>query len=166
MTLPHQPVVAPTTGQAASGQTRAEGAGLAAPPAQPPDVELPDQIVQSLRLQATAGGGEARMHLRPEYLGELTVRVVVDNGVVTARLEAEVPAVREWIERHEVSLRQALGAHGLTLEELIVSDKAAGDQSRDQDHKRQSNHQDPDQPSPRGRRRRPDEASPRFEVVA
>lgn len=147
------------------GPARTEGVGPTPPPPPPADAGLPDQIVQSLRLHMTSGGGEARVHLRPEYLGELTVRVVVDNGVVTARLEAEVPAVREWIERHEVSLRQALGEHGLTLDALIVSDTAEGEEAAARDP-RQPRDEEADEPRARPRRlRRDDEEAPRFEVV-
>jgi len=162
--FPHLTLMA-SSPQLAAESVRAESPGLAPPAAPPSDAELPDQIVQSLRLQAIQGGGEARVHLRPEYLGELTVRVQVQNGVVTARLEAEVPAVREWIERHEVSLRQALGEHGLTLEALIISDKAEGEESFARDPHQEQDPRDPDKPSPRGRRRQADGDAPRFEVV-
>jgi flagellar hook-length control protein FliK len=135
----------------------------AAPPAAP-DAELPDQIVQSLRLQITSGGGEARVHLRPEYLGELTVRVVVQDGVVSARLEAERPAVREWIERHEMSLRQALGEQGLTLDALQVSDHGADDPLDRGDRESDAEREAPERR--RRPRRDPDEDAPRFEITA
>lgn len=144
-------------------QARIETSSAA--PALPDEPELADQIVQSLRLHATSGGGEARVQLRPEYLGELTIRLVVDDGVVTARVEAELPAVREWIERHEVSLRQALGEHGLTLDALNVSDGGQSEETLDRDAREHT----PDQPSS-GRQRRPrrhtGDDGPRFEVTA
>lgn len=128
------------------------------------EAELPDQIVQSLRLQITGGGGEARVQLRPEYLGELSIRVVVDDGVVTARLEAEVPAVREWIERHEVSLRQALGEHGLALDELSVSDRGGSDEVLDGHEQEEASDRERPQHHRRARRRADDDR-PRFEVT-
>lgn len=137
----------------------------AAAPQESREPELPEQIVQSLRLQATAGGGEARVQLRPEYLGELTIRVVVEGGAVTARLEAEVPAVREWIERHEVSLRQALGEHGLTLDELSVSDRGGSDGALD-DAERDDTAERESPQHHRRARRRADDDEPRFEVTA
>ena len=164
--LPHPTPVAVAPHQAAAVTVRTDGPGLTPGSASSPvDNELPDQIVQSLKLQATQGGGEARVLLRPEYLGELTVRVVVEHGVVTARLEADVPAVREWIERHEGSLRQALGEHGLKLEELVVSDKAERRDADGRDREPHSDGRDRDEPSPQRRRRREDGQAPRFEVV-
>jgi hypothetical protein len=141
---------------------RVEASAQAARPAD--EAELPDQIVQSLRLQITSGGGEARVHLRPEYLGALTVRVLVEDGVVSARLEAERPAVREWIERHEVSLRQALGEHGLTLDALNVSDHGSDDTLDRGDGEPTSDSHTPDRQ--RRPRRRRDGHAPRFEVTA
>ncbi|MGE0463714.1 MAG: flagellar hook-length control protein FliK [Vicinamibacterales bacterium] len=137
----------------------------AAAPQESSEPELPEQIVQSLRLQATAGGGEARVQLRPEYLGELTIRVVVEDGAVTARLEAEAPAVREWIERHEVSLRQALGEHGLTLDELSVSDRGGSGGALDEGERDDTAERESPQHHRRARRRADDD-EPRFEVTA
>jgi len=126
---------------------------------------LEHQIVQSLRLHATSGGGEAQVRLRPEYLGEVTIKVVVEDGVVSARLEASVPAVRDWAERHESSLRQALGEHGLTLDTFSVHDQPSADESRERFDR------DPDRDQePRDRQRRPrrrdETAGPRFVVEA
>jgi hypothetical protein len=123
---------------------------------------LADQIVQSLRLHATSGGGEARVQLRPEYLGEVTVRVVVEHGTVSARLEADVPAVREWVERNELSLRQALGEHGLTLESLSVGEHDRGGDGPDPEGRRQDSGAET---PPRHRRQRRRDGEPRFEVT-
>ena len=44
------------------------------------DTDLQEQVVQSIRVQALEGGGEARVRLRPEYLGELVLSVVAQTG--------------------------------------------------------------------------------------
>jgi flagellar hook-length control protein FliK len=126
---------------------------------------LEHQIVQSLRLHATSGGGEARVRLRPEYLGEVTIKVVVEDGVVSARLEASVPAVRDWAERHESSLRQALGEHGLTLDTFSVHDQPSADESRERFDRDPERDQEP-RDRQRRPRRRDETAGPRFEVEA
>ncbi len=139
----------------------ATGAPLWAPPV---EQDLQHQIVQSLWLHGREGGGEARVRLKPEYLGELSVRVSVQQGVVTARLEAETPAVREWIERHEASLRQALGDYGLTLESLTVEEPARDERPGRRDGEDRREHEQPEH-QPRRPRRRPGEDEPRFEVL-
>ncbi|MEZ5284215.1 MAG: flagellar hook-length control protein FliK [Vicinamibacterales bacterium] len=157
----HATLAAPTPHLA--GAAQAQAAGGPAPGAPPAEVELPDQIVQSLRLQVGRGGGEARVQLKPDYLGELNVRVTVENGVVTARLEAQVPAVREWIERHEASLRQALGDQGLKLETLVVSETADTEDTTPDG--RSAPEERDEQQAPSRRRQRPDGSTPCFEII-
>jgi flagellar hook-length control protein FliK len=85
------------------------------------DRELPGQIVQAIRLQVADGGGDAVVRLQPHLLGELVVSIRVSEGVVTAALQSDTPAVRQWIETHEASLRASLADHGLQLDRLVVT---------------------------------------------
>ncbi len=139
--------------------------GLAAPVSERPvgETELARQVVHSIRLQAMAGGGEAQVRLRPDYLGELTVAVKVERGVVSASLHAETPAVRQFIEANEASLRQALAEHGLHLDKLTILDEAPQPKSADQERRGQAREEQPRQQSPR--RPRPEAESATFEVV-
>jgi flagellar hook-length control protein FliK len=127
------------------------------------DTDLPEQIVQSIRLQALDLGGEARVRLRPEYLGEVVVSVRVDRGAVTATLQADTPAVRRWIETHEASLRTGLAEHGLHLDRLIVSEPAKSE-SDPEERRRQSSEEQPARKQPRRSPRNEEEAGT-FEVV-
>ena len=78
------------------------------------------QIVQSIRLHAVQGTTEARVQLKPEHLGALNITLKVEQNQVTATIQADVAAVRAWIESHESSLRQALSEQGLQLAKLVV----------------------------------------------
>jgi flagellar hook-length control protein FliK len=120
--------------------------------------EVAPQLVQAMRVQVSQGGGEARVHLRPEHLGAVTIDVRVENGRVTASFNAEVPAVRQWLESHEGSLRQGLSEQGLHLERFVVnkdgdSPNREGQQGRDDGRRRQA------------RRGRADEEQVTFEVI-
>lgn len=89
------------------------------------------QIVKSIRLQAVQGTTEARVQLKPEHLGNLNITLKVEHNQVTATIQADVAAVRQWIESHEASLRQALSEQGLHLARLVVhpdDQQAAGEQ--------------------------------------
>lgn len=92
----------------------------AGPSADVPDADTMDRLVQSLRLQFYRGGGEAVVHIRPEHLGPLKVSLRVERGLVTARVNADNPAVAEWLQANEQTLREAMQANGLSLERLIV----------------------------------------------
>lgn len=125
--------------------------------------ELPAQVVQSIRLQAIDGGGEAIVRLRPDYLGELVVAVKVENGAVSAALQSDTPAVRKWVESNEASLRQALAEHGLQLDRLTVSDEAPPAESGERD--RQERPRDEEETQPEGRRQRKPAPDATFEVI-
>jgi len=97
------------------------------------DAELPSQLIDAIRLQARSGVQEARIRLRPEVLGEVSIAISVAGGAVSATIEAESPAVRQWIERHEGMLRERLSDQGLQLAQLEVK---ADDRQRDSERQR------------------------------
>lgn len=140
---------------------------LAAPaPVLDPAIEahVPQQIVQSIRMQAIDGGGEAVLRLRPEYLGDVVVAVKVEQGSVTAALQSDTPAVRQWVERNESMLRQGLAEHGLQLERLTVTEKAAETENEASPDREKQSHEEPSHQQSRRRRAQTDEAT--FEVTA
>lgn len=91
-----------------------------AEPAVADDVQA--QIVKSMRLQWSGGAGEARVTLKPEYLGEVVATIKVEQGVVTATLQADTPEVRRLLETQTASLREALVEHGLKLDRVVISE--------------------------------------------
>ena len=125
--------------------------------------ELPAQVVQSIRMQAIDGGGEAIVRLRPDYLGELVVAVKVENGAVVAALQSDTPAVRKWIETNEATLRQALAEHGLQLDRLTVSDEAPAAESGARARQDRHEHEHESRPQPRRPRKPAPDAT--FEVI-
>ncbi len=163
-------LVMPATGVPAALEPRDNGRaslGLAAPAAAGEgaslDEVLPTQIIRTIRLQWQAGQGEARVQLRPDYLGELTVAVKVDHGAVTATLHAEAPEVRRWLESHSGSLRDALAEQGLRLDRLIVADEHGRPDAPDA-QRREGQPGEDGQAPPRRRRGRPTAAGSTFDV--
>ncbi len=121
------------------------------------------QIVKSLRMQWTGGMGEARVTLKPEYLGEVTASIKVEQGVVTATLQADTPEVRRWMESHTATLRDALVDHGLKLDRLTVSEP---DRQAAQGDRQGKPRQQPRDQAPRPRaRREASETDVPFEVT-
>lgn len=141
-------------GTAPAAAPSGAASAAAAPPAPPP--ELPatvlDQIVKSLRVQSREGVSEARIQLRPEHLGALSIVLKVEGGAVTAVIRAESADVQEWVLSHQQSLREQLEAAGLRLSDLTVSPDA-------------ERRREPQHAPPRPRTRRADGSQPRFEVV-
>jgi flagellar hook-length control protein FliK len=130
-----------------------------------PEGMLPEstvnQIVQAIRLQWANGTGEARITLEPEQFGDVTVSLRVEHGQVTARVEADTPVVREWLQSNQQTLRHGLAEQNLRLDRLEV---AAPPESRDADRRDDARQRGGDQPPPRRQRRLQGQET--FEVVA
>jgi flagellar hook-length control protein FliK len=126
-------------------------------------VETATQIVQAIRMQIMRDGGEAHIRLDPRQFGDMSVRIRVDHGQVTARVEADAPVVREWLQSNQHVLRQNLAGQQLTLDRLEVHEPLApsDDQRRDRQPAR-----DQERPHQRGTSRRRPETGELFEVVA
>jgi flagellar hook-length control protein FliK len=114
------------------------------------------QIVKSIRLQAVQGTTEARVQLKPEHLGNLNITLKVEHNQVTATIQADVAAVRRWIESHESSLRQALSEQGLQLASLVV---------RPDDEQASSDERNGERPGRQPRRRSWRDEEQTFEVL-
>ncbi|MEZ5290636.1 MAG: flagellar hook-length control protein FliK [Vicinamibacterales bacterium] len=121
------------------------------------------QIVRSLRMQWAGSLGEARVTLKPEFLGQVTASITVERGTVTATLHADTPEVRRWMEANAGTLRDALVEHGLRLDRLEVAEPPREGAEPDRQGRQRGRQQD----APRERpRRRPDDGQDRpFELT-
>ena len=112
------------TGVMTFSQTLAqtEPAAAAAPQAMPQtDYEVPKQIVDQARLIQRGQDTEMVIHLKPEHLGDLTLRVSVDtDGAVNASFHSNNAEVRTIIENTLVQLRQELNNQGLKVDNVGV----------------------------------------------
>ncbi len=63
---------------------------------------------------------EVRIQLKPDHLGELKIKVAVEQGVVSAEFITENQAVKNIIEAHLPELRSALQDLGTQVAELAV----------------------------------------------
>ncbi len=112
------------------------------------DAGLERQIVQAVRLQWRDGAGSARVALDPAFLGSVSITLHVERGAVTASIRAENPDVRAWLAANQPSLRDALARHGLSLDQLHISDEASPD-AEDDDGRRQEPREQPVPPQPK-----------------
>lgn len=79
-----------------------------------------DQIVDQARMINRPHNSEMVVRLKPEHLGELTLRVTVESGVVSASFHSNNPEVRSVIEASLPQLRQELSTQGLKVEYVGV----------------------------------------------
>ena len=86
-----------------------------------PDYEVPRQIVEQARLLRTLNDTQMVIRLKPEHLGELTLRVAVgSDGAVQASFHSDNAHVRNVIENSLVQLRQELTNQGLKVDRVGV----------------------------------------------
>ncbi len=119
---------AETPAQPASVQTgtppiQTEQAAPAAEVPQRPqtDYEIPRQIVEQARLLRTLNDTQMIIRLKPEHLGELTLRVAVgSDGAVQASFHSDNAHVRSVIENSLVQLRQELNTQGIKVDRVGV----------------------------------------------
>ena len=85
------------------------------------EFNITGQIVEHARMIRSAQNTEMVIHLKPEHLGELTLRVsVTSNGSVNASFHSDNAAVRAMIENTIVHLKQELANQGLKVDSVQV----------------------------------------------
>jgi hypothetical protein len=72
------------------------------------------------------GGGEMRIRLNPDHLGELHVKVSTDGQRVGLSIQASDPAAKQVLEESLGYLRDSLASQSLTLGKVDVSVQAPG----------------------------------------
>ncbi|MBP2650215.1 MAG: Flagellar hook-length control protein-like protein [Firmicutes bacterium] len=78
------------------------------------------QIVDQARVINRSNNSEMIIKLKPEHLGELTLKIVVENGAVSAKFLTNQPEVRSAIEASLPQLRQELSNQGLKVDQVGV----------------------------------------------
>lgn len=108
----------------ALSNTDATTSTKAAVPAQVPVQQFAEQMSKFLvkQFQLTQGNGisEAKISLTPEHLGQVDIRIVMQNGQLTAQFMTDNPMARDLLDNQMSQLRLALNGQGLNVERLEV----------------------------------------------
>lgn len=94
------------------------------------------QIVQKAKLINLPELAEMKIQLKPDFLGKLHLNVSVENGVVTAKFNAESHQVKAIIEANLNTLRDALSEQGVKVDQLVVNVGTGTEYSGFQEHAR------------------------------
>ena len=89
-------------------------------PVETPDPQPVDQVANAVIERVEAGGGEARIHLHPVELGEVTIRVHTDGDNVRIAIHAERREAMNVLRDHTQDLSTLLGERGLNLSDVNV----------------------------------------------
>ena len=116
-----QPISAAPTGSVPAQNVVSAEPVQEASPSPRADYEIPRQIVEQARLLRTMTDTQMVIRLKPEHLGELTLRVAVGaDGSVQASFHSDNAHVRNVIENSLMQLRQELNNQGLKVDRVGV----------------------------------------------
>jgi len=80
-----------------------------------------EQIVRRAVVQVRDGQHEARIDLKPEFLGHVRMQVITENQQVTVKILTEFGFVKDMIENNIHQLKADLQQHGLEVDKVDVS---------------------------------------------
>ncbi|MCL5676670.1 MAG: flagellar hook-length control protein FliK, partial [Firmicutes bacterium] len=90
----------------------------------PAPVEARDilgQVIGRVKVSVSGERTEARIHLVPEQLGPVDLKVSMEGGQLTARFHVATGQVKEILEQHLLELKQALHDQGFRVEQFSVT---------------------------------------------
>ncbi len=107
--------------QAQAG-TASAGFGAIAPPGASVGMQdMIDAIRATIEIAARQGATQARIALRPEDLGHITIHLSQTSAGLLARVSAETPAAAQALVAGRAELHQSLSSLGLSLLRLDIS---------------------------------------------
>lgn len=84
--------------------------------------EVINQIVDKIKVEVKSDvSTEIKLTLKPEHLGDVSMKIQTQNGIVTAQFIAESQRVKEVIEAGFDQLRESLQEQGVNISQLSVS---------------------------------------------
>lgn len=102
-----------------NNQTQAQKAEFSMP--QPVRTsEVINQVVEQAKVVLGQDKSEMVIHLKPDHLGKLELKVVTEQGIVAAKFVAENNQVKEIIEANMQLLKDALEKQGLSIDNVSV----------------------------------------------
>lgn len=84
-------------------------------------VDVFEQITSKIRLVSREDYSEIRIQLKPDNLGKLLLKVVLEKGELIAKFTAENNHVKEIIESNFSELKDSLQERGINVHSLSVS---------------------------------------------
>ncbi|MGI6083817.1 MAG: flagellar hook-length control protein FliK [Acetivibrionales bacterium] len=80
-----------------------------------------NQVMMKVKLMAGENRQEMEMHLKPDSLGKLSLKIIHERGEILAKITAENQQVKGILESNIQMLKDALEKSGLTVQNISVS---------------------------------------------
>ncbi len=91
--------------------------------------EILTQIIDKAKIVFNGDKSEMVLSMRPESLGKLSMKIVTENGIITAKFIAESQQVKEVLESNMQLLKDTLEKQGFSVQGFSVS--VGGNPSRE-----------------------------------
>lgn len=83
--------------------------------------EAIQSVINNAQALSQKGGGEMKMILKPEHLGEIQLKVSMQGNQVNVSMVAEKPEAKKLLEQNIQELKHGLATHNLSMEKVDVS---------------------------------------------
>jgi len=82
--------------------------------------EVVEQVVKKAALLVKMNSSEMKIDLQPDFLGKMTIKIVLEQGTVTAKFITDSLQVKHLLEGNLGTLQQALENQGIKVEKTEV----------------------------------------------
>lgn len=82
--------------------------------------DLFDQIVNKANIVLTNKRNEMNIQLEPKFLGQMHIKIMVENGIVSGRFIVENQLVKTFLEQNMDLLKENLQANGLSFDKMDI----------------------------------------------
>ena len=89
-----------------------------------------DQIVRKAVIYMRNGQHEAKIDLKPDFLGHVRMQVIIENHQVTVKILTEAGFVKDMVENNIYQLKADLQQQGLNVDKLEVAVSSDSDDDR------------------------------------
>jgi len=103
--------------------------------------EIVKQIVERLKTDFTNEVTQIKVTLKPEYLGDISLKIASQDGVITAQFTAQNQRVKEIIEANFNQLKDTLNEQGIEVSQISVNigNEESGNSEQSNFEQRKSN---------------------------
>jgi flagellar hook-length control protein FliK len=98
------------------------------------------QIAGRIQIQVRDGGGEIRIQLKPDGLGQLEIKAETTVNGVTARISTDSDGVKSYLDNNLHLLQQTLQDQGLKVDRIFVTVQTGSDDQSSSSYSAQFNH--------------------------
>lgn len=82
---------------------------------------LLDTMIEQIKTGKTEKGDSIEIQLKPEFLGRVSIRLVLEGGELQAKIRSEDASVRSMLNEQLSSLRDTLSEKGISVAEIEVT---------------------------------------------